>query len=50
MVLYVSNGEIKVRFWKAIPLILQKVTIHLQLLECDTRAIAGILFEKDMFS
>ena len=37
-----GNGS----FWVAIPKIMQKVAIHLQLLDCDNKARAGIMFGK----
>ena len=37
-------------FWIVVPLFIQWIAIQLQLLVCDTKANAGILFGKDAFN
>ena len=50
MIMYTANGYMKILFWIVIPLMKQQVTKQLQLLICDTKAKAGILFYKDAFN
>ena len=49
MIMHTGNGDIKPHFWIVILLVMQQVTIQLQLLVCDTKAKAGILVGKDAF-
>ena len=46
MLIHTGNCDIHIHFFIVIPICVQKVTIQLQLLICDTKARAGILFWK----
>ena len=46
VVMHKCNSDIKVHCWIVIPLMMQQVAIQLQLLVCNNKAGAGILFGK----
>ena len=49
MVMHVCNGDIKTHFWIVFQLMMQQFEMHIQLLVCDIKGRAGILFGKDAF-
>ena len=49
MAMRTGNGDFKVLFCIVIPLMMQQVTVQLQLLDCNTKAKSGILLGKDAF-